>query len=177
MVWQVGPYAHDPSNGQRCPYPGFVEVKGSSIGRIPKAGHLTYIGNCQVSSNINLVLETITVNYDGQHKFKTIIGNNVFVGSKFDHRTSWFRRQFLSRCWITITKDVPADAVRSVVAVKWIKEDMLSSLATILKINRRISCNLKEKPLSAREIYQGPIFPSGDWSSRTTWKKVKLSVI
>ena len=58
-----------------------LEVKGSSIGENTKAGHLTYIGNCEVGSNVNFGAGTITVNYDGKNKYKTVIGNNVFVGS------------------------------------------------------------------------------------------------
>ena len=49
--------------------------------KIPKAGHLTYIGNCEVGSHVNFGAGTITVNYDGKNKYKTVIGNNVFVGS------------------------------------------------------------------------------------------------
>ena len=59
----------------------FVEVKGSTIGENTKAGHLTYIGNAEVGSDVNFGAGTITVNYDGQHKFKTQIANNVFIGS------------------------------------------------------------------------------------------------
>ena len=80
----VGPYAHirpGSSLAKDVHIGNFVEVKGSSIGENTKAGHLTYIGNREVGSNVNFGAGTITVNYDSQHKFKTTIGNNVFVGS------------------------------------------------------------------------------------------------
>ena len=69
----VGPYAHirpGSSLAKDVHIGNFVEVKGSSIGENTKAGHLTYIGNCEVGSNVNFGAGTITVNYDGQHKFK-----------------------------------------------------------------------------------------------------------
>lgn len=59
----------------------FVEIKKSSIGVGSKVGHLTYIGDSEIGTNVNIGAGTITCNYDGANKFKTIIGDNVFVGS------------------------------------------------------------------------------------------------
>ncbi len=59
----------------------FVEIKKSTIGEGSKVGHLTYIGDSEVGANVNIGAGTITCNYDGANKFKTIIGDNVFVGS------------------------------------------------------------------------------------------------
>lgn len=59
----------------------FVEIKKSVIGKGSKVNHLTYVGDSEVGSNCNLGAGVITCNYDGANKFKTIIGNNVFVGS------------------------------------------------------------------------------------------------
>ncbi|VTU06258.1 bifunctional N-acetylglucosamine-1-phosphate uridyltransferase/glucosamine-1-phosphate acetyltransferase [Actinobacillus indolicus] len=59
----------------------FVEIKKSTIGVGSKVGHLTYIGDSEIGANVNIGAGTITCNYDGANKFKTIIGNNVFVGS------------------------------------------------------------------------------------------------
>ncbi|WP_373817919.1 bifunctional UDP-N-acetylglucosamine diphosphorylase/glucosamine-1-phosphate N-acetyltransferase GlmU [Glaesserella sp.] len=59
----------------------FVEIKKSTIGEGSKVGHLTYIGDTEIGSNVNIGAGTITCNYDGANKFKTIIGDNVFVGS------------------------------------------------------------------------------------------------
>jgi len=80
----VGPFAHirpDSMLKEGVHIGNFVEVKGSTIGENTKAGHLTYIGNAEVGSDVNFGAGTITVNYDGQHKFKTQIANNVFIGS------------------------------------------------------------------------------------------------
>lgn len=59
----------------------FVEVKKAQIGKGSKVNHLTYIGDAEIGSQCNIGAGVITCNYDGANKFKTIIGNNVFVGS------------------------------------------------------------------------------------------------
>lgn len=59
----------------------FVEIKKSVIGEGSKVGHLTYIGDAEVGANVNVGAGVITCNYDGANKFKTIIGDDVFVGS------------------------------------------------------------------------------------------------
>ncbi|SUO96029.1 bifunctional UDP-N-acetylglucosamine diphosphorylase/glucosamine-1-phosphate N-acetyltransferase GlmU [Suttonella ornithocola] len=59
----------------------FVEIKGSTIGIESKVNHLSYIGDSVVGSKVNIGAGTITCNYDGKNKFKTMIGDNVFVGS------------------------------------------------------------------------------------------------
>lgn len=59
----------------------FVEIKKSVIGEGSKVGHLTYIGDADVGANVNVGAGVITCNYDGANKFKTIIGDDVFVGS------------------------------------------------------------------------------------------------
>ena len=111
----VGPYAHirpGSSLAKDVHIGNFVEVKGSSIGENTKAGHLTYIGNCEVGSDVNFGAGTITVNYDGQHKFKTTIGNNVFVGSNSTIIAPVeLGDNSLVGAGSTITKDVPADAI------------------------------------------------------------------
>jgi len=58
----------------------FVEVKKSTLEGV-KAGHLSYIGDAEISSGSNIGAGVITCNYDGKKKYKTIIGKNVFVGS------------------------------------------------------------------------------------------------
>ena len=111
----VGPYAHirpGSSLAKDVHVGNFVEVKGSSIGENTKAGHLTYIGNAEVGANVNFGAGTITVNYDGQKKYKTIIGDNVFVGSNSTIIAPVeLGDNSLVGAGSTITKDVPADAI------------------------------------------------------------------
>ncbi|OZN25592.1 UDP-N-acetylglucosamine diphosphorylase/glucosamine-1-phosphate N-acetyltransferase [Actinobacillus seminis] len=59
----------------------FVEIKKAQIGKGSKVNHLTYVGDAEIGSNCNIGAGVITCNYDGANKFKTIIGDNVFVGS------------------------------------------------------------------------------------------------
>jgi bifunctional UDP-N-acetylglucosamine pyrophosphorylase/glucosamine-1-phosphate N-acetyltransferase len=80
----VGPYARlrpgaDLHDGAKVG--NFCEVKKSVIGEGSKVNHLTYIGDTQIGKGVNIGAGTITCNYDGVNKFKTIIGDGVFVGS------------------------------------------------------------------------------------------------
>ena len=59
----------------------FVEVKASTIGRGAKANHLAYIGDTTVGSNVNYGAGSITANYDGAHKYRTVIGDRASIGS------------------------------------------------------------------------------------------------
>lgn len=59
----------------------FVETKKAVIGRESKVNHLSYVGDSELGEGVNIGAGTITCNYDGVNKFKTIIGNDVFIGS------------------------------------------------------------------------------------------------
>lgn len=78
----IGPMAHiRPSCNISDTHIGnFVEIKASSLNGV-KAGHLSYLGDCEVGTGSNIGAGVITCNYDGKKKHKTIIGKNVFIGS------------------------------------------------------------------------------------------------
>ena len=59
----------------------FVELKKAHLGIGTKAGHLSYLGDADIGNDVNIGAGTITCNYDGANKFKTVIGDDVFVGS------------------------------------------------------------------------------------------------
>ncbi|MBN6069769.1 bifunctional UDP-N-acetylglucosamine diphosphorylase/glucosamine-1-phosphate N-acetyltransferase GlmU [Aggregatibacter actinomycetemcomitans] len=59
----------------------FVEIKKAHIGKGSKVNHLTYVGDAEIGKDCNIGAGVITCNYDGANKFKTTIGDNVFVGS------------------------------------------------------------------------------------------------
>jgi bifunctional UDP-N-acetylglucosamine pyrophosphorylase/glucosamine-1-phosphate N-acetyltransferase len=59
----------------------FVEIKNSVIGRASKINHLSYIGDTEMGDAVNIGAGTITCNYDGANKHRTVIGDNVFIGS------------------------------------------------------------------------------------------------
>jgi bifunctional UDP-N-acetylglucosamine pyrophosphorylase/glucosamine-1-phosphate N-acetyltransferase len=80
----VGPFTRlrpgaDMRNGSHVG--NFVEVKNARLGEGSKANHLTYLGDAEIGQRTNVGAGVITCNYDGANKFKTIIGNDVFVGS------------------------------------------------------------------------------------------------
>lgn len=80
----IGPYARlRPGTviGTKAKVGNFVETKKTTIGHNSKASHLTYLGDCEIGDNVNIGAGTITCNYDGVNKFKTIIEDNVFIGS------------------------------------------------------------------------------------------------
>jgi bifunctional UDP-N-acetylglucosamine pyrophosphorylase/glucosamine-1-phosphate N-acetyltransferase len=83
---RIGPYARiRPGTRTRLAQGvhigNFVEVKASSIGAGSKANHLTYIGDSEVGRNVNVGAGTIVCNYDGANKHRTVIEDDVFIGS------------------------------------------------------------------------------------------------
>lgn len=79
----VGPFAYirpETTIGSNARIGDFVEIKKSTIGDGTKVSHLTYIGDAEVGEKCNFGCGTVVVNYDGKSKYKTTIGNNVFIG-------------------------------------------------------------------------------------------------
>jgi bifunctional UDP-N-acetylglucosamine pyrophosphorylase/glucosamine-1-phosphate N-acetyltransferase len=81
---QVGPFTHlrpktEIEEGARVG--NFVEMKNTFFGKHSKAGHLTYLGDCRVGGKVNVGAGTITCNYDGRRKHKTLIDEGAFIGS------------------------------------------------------------------------------------------------
>jgi bifunctional UDP-N-acetylglucosamine pyrophosphorylase / glucosamine-1-phosphate N-acetyltransferase len=80
----IGPYARlrqGSEIGPEAHVGNFVETKKSKLGRGAKANHLTYIGDAEIGERTNIGAGTITCNYDGVNKHKTIIGTGAFIGS------------------------------------------------------------------------------------------------
>lgn len=90
----------------------FVEVKNSVVGAGSKLPHLSYIGDADVGSGVNMGCGTITVNYDGKNKFRTTIEDDAFVGcnSNLVAPVTVGKRAYVG-AGSTITKDVPAAAL------------------------------------------------------------------
>ena len=89
-----------------------VELKNTVVGRGSKVPHLSYIGDCTMGDHVNIGGGSITCNYDGVHKSRTTIGDNVFIGSD----TMMVAPVTIGEGAITgasscITRDVPADAL------------------------------------------------------------------
>ncbi|HUK24700.1 MAG TPA: bifunctional UDP-N-acetylglucosamine diphosphorylase/glucosamine-1-phosphate N-acetyltransferase GlmU [Terriglobales bacterium] len=80
----LGPYSHlRPGSqiGEGAHVGNFVETKKIRLGKGSKANHLTYLGDAEIGEGVNIGAGTITCNYDGAHKHKTVIEDGVFVGS------------------------------------------------------------------------------------------------
>lgn len=80
----VGPYARlraGANLSESVHIGNFVEIKKSTIGKASKVNHLSYIGDTEMGERVNIGAGTITCNYDGVNKFKTVIGNDAFIGS------------------------------------------------------------------------------------------------
>ncbi len=81
---KLGPYARLRPGAEVADHAhigNFVEIKNSTIGDGSKVNHLSYVGDAVVGKNVNIGAGTITCNYDGANKFKTIIEDNAFIGS------------------------------------------------------------------------------------------------
>ena len=79
----VGPFAYVRPNshiGKHIKVGDFVEIKNATIGDGTKISHLTYIGDADVGKNVNFGCGTVVVNYDGEKKYRTTVGDNAFIG-------------------------------------------------------------------------------------------------
>ncbi|NLG81083.1 MAG: bifunctional UDP-N-acetylglucosamine diphosphorylase/glucosamine-1-phosphate N-acetyltransferase GlmU [Bacilli bacterium] len=111
----VGPFAHLRNHtvtGANCRIGNFVEMKNTVFGDNSKASHLSYLGDATVGTNVNMGCGTITVNYDGKKKHKTVIKDNAFVGcnSNLVAPITVGEGAYVA-AGSTITADVPDDAL------------------------------------------------------------------
>ena len=112
---QIGPYTHIRPHcdvGEGSKIGAFVQLKNCNLGKGTKMAHLTYVGDSDVGENCNFGCGTVTCNYDGFKKFRTTIGNHVFVGcnTNFVPPVSIGDGAYIAAA-TTVTQDVPADAM------------------------------------------------------------------
>ena len=80
----IGPFAHlrpETNLGEGAKIGNFVELKKTSLGARSKVNHLSYLGDAEIGENVNVGAGTITCNYDGQRKSRTVIEDGAFIGS------------------------------------------------------------------------------------------------
>ena len=111
----VGPYAHlRPGTrlGKHVKVGNFVETKKAVFGEGAKASHLSYIGDADIGADVNIGAGTITCNYDGVNKHKTVLEDGVFIGSdtQLVAPVRVGRGAYVG-AGSTITKDVPPDSL------------------------------------------------------------------
>ncbi|NDH49905.1 MAG: bifunctional N-acetylglucosamine-1-phosphate uridyltransferase/glucosamine-1-phosphate acetyltransferase, partial [Proteobacteria bacterium] len=111
----IGPYARIRPGAtvqEGAKIGNFVEIKNSSIGKGSKVNHLSYVGDAEVSAGVNIGAGTVTCNYDGANKHKTIIEDNVFVGSgSMLVAPVTLKKGSTIGAGSTITKDAPSDSL------------------------------------------------------------------
>lgn len=129
---KIGPYARlrpGTQLSQSVHIGNFVELKKSQVGVGSKINHLSYVGDAEVGEGVNIGAGTITCNYDGVNKFRTVIGDHAFIGSD---------TQLVAPVTVgegatlgagtTLTKDAPAgqltlSRVRQVTVENWVRPD------------------------------------------------------
>ena len=136
----VGPYARLRPGaviGEDAHIGNFVEVKNSEIGRGAKANHLSYLGDASVGAGANIGAGTITCNYDGFDKHRTVIGAGAFIGS---NTALVAPVRVNDGAWVgagsTIAKDVAADALAVVRAEQMEKPGWAEKFRTRKKAER-----------------------------------------
>ena len=122
----VGPFAYVRPNckvGSNVKVGDFVEIKNSSIDDDTKISHLTYIGDSDVGKNVNFGCGTVTCNYDGTNKYRSEIGDNVFVGCNTNlvSPVKVGDRSYIA-AGSTITEDIPEGSLSIARSRQTVKE-------------------------------------------------------
>ena len=111
----IGPFVHIRPNsviGEKVHLGNFVEVKNSNIDTGTKVSHLTYVGDSDVGKRVNFGCGTVTVNYTGKAKFRTTIGDDVFIGCNTNLVAPVkIGDGAYTAAGSTITEDVPEDSL------------------------------------------------------------------
>lgn len=128
----IGPFAHirpETSIGNEVKIGNFVELKKSQFGDRSKASHLSYIGDAQVGTDVNIGCGSITVNYDGKNKHLTKIEDGAFIGcnSNLVAPLTIGKGAYVA-AGSTITTDVPGEALSIARARQVNKEDYVKKL-------------------------------------------------
>ena len=112
---KIGPFVHirpDSHIKSGVKIGDFVEVKNSTIGERTSISHLTYVGDSDVGSNVNFGCGVVTVNYNGEKKFRTTIGDNAFIGCNTNLvAPAKVGNNAYTAAGTTVTKDVPDGAL------------------------------------------------------------------
>lgn len=111
----VGPFAHLRPGSvvrRKAKVGNFVEMKKTELGEGAKANHLSYLGDARIGKGVNIGAGTITCNYDGYHKFETVIEDEVFIGSDTQLVAPVkVGRGSVIAAGTTITQDVPPNSL------------------------------------------------------------------
>ncbi len=111
---EVGPFSHIREGTlleNRVRIGNYTEIKNSHLGKGTKSGHFSYLGDADIGTNVNIGAGTVTCNYDGKNKHRTVIGDDAFIGcdTMLVAPVNVGRRTFTGTGSV-VTKDVPADS-------------------------------------------------------------------
>jgi len=132
----LGPYSHlrpESRINEGAHVGNFVETKKMVLGKNSKANHLTYLGDAEIGDDVNVGAGTITCNYDGVYKHKTVIEGGVFIGSD---TTLVAPVKIAKGAYVAaascITEDVPADSLalgraRQIIKEGWVRDKRAAS--------------------------------------------------
>lgn len=129
---QVGPFANirpESLIGDDVKVGNFVELKKTSLGNDTKVSHLTYLGDADVAENVNVGCGTVTVNYDGVNKYKTVIEADSFIGCNSNLVAPvTVKKGAYVAAGSTITTDVPEDSLAIARSRQENKENYVSKI-------------------------------------------------
>ncbi|MDD6203814.1 MAG: bifunctional UDP-N-acetylglucosamine diphosphorylase/glucosamine-1-phosphate N-acetyltransferase GlmU [Firmicutes bacterium] len=115
--------------GRKARIGDFVEIKNASVGDGSKVSHLSYVGDADVGSGCNIGCGVVFVNYDGKHKFRSVVGDRVFVGSNANIVAPV---HLADGAYIaagsTVTRDIPSGALCVARSREYIKEEWADKL-------------------------------------------------
>jgi len=140
---EIGPYARlrpGAEIGEGAKVGNFVEVKKAKLGKGAKANHLTYLGDAEVGAGANIGAGTITCNYDGYFKYRTVIGEGAFIGSNSALVAPvTIGKRALIAAGSVINEDVPDDALAVARAPVVKKEGRAAQFREIMSARKKNS--------------------------------------
>lgn len=133
----IGPFARIRSNNSfdsNCKVGNFVEVKNSKLGQNTKVSHLSYIGDIDIGKNCNIGAGAVICNYDGFQKYRSFIGDNVFLGSNTTVISPiQIYQNAIIAAGTVVTQNIPQNSL----AVSRIKQKNYSNGADKVRKNRQ----------------------------------------
>ncbi|GAA5105313.1 bifunctional UDP-N-acetylglucosamine diphosphorylase/glucosamine-1-phosphate N-acetyltransferase GlmU [Bartonella jaculi] len=138
---QIGPYARlrpGTELARSVKVGNFCEIKQAKVGESSKINHLSYIGDAEIGAHANIGAGTITCNYDGFHKYKTVIDDYAFIGSNSALIAPLIigKSSYVASGSV-ITENVPMNSIAFGRARQVIKEDLAEKLRARLSINKQ----------------------------------------